>query len=214
MKTKRWASSQEMATSSTGGGADGRSDWAGNFDCSECGRKRLTAQDFSKAQAEKFRKDEKFKMTCKNCVSAKQEKERADAAARVADAGPKGTLAAGDDAEHVCSSCNVPRPASAYTRNQILKGPTKQRCSECVAKAEAAATAASGAGGEAHQEKLKEARAAAAKAEASGSAAEKLKASSQVAALEAELVTGLKPIKLGSTRGRGRGGGSWRGRGR
>ena len=30
---------------------------------------------------------------------------------------------------------------------------------------------------------------------------EKLKASSQVAALEAELVTGLKPIKLGSTRG-------------
>ena len=120
----------------------------------------------------------------------------------------------GDDAEHVCSSCNVPRPASAYTRNQILKGPTKQRCSECVAKAEAAATAASGAGGEAHQEKLKEARAAAAKAEASGSAAEKLKASSQVAALEAELVTGLKPIKLGSTRGRGRGGGSWRGRGR
>ena len=79
MKTKRWASSQEMATSSTGGGADGRSDWAGNFDCSECGRKRLTAQDFSKAQAEKFRKDEKFKMTCKNCVSAKQEKGRRSA---------------------------------------------------------------------------------------------------------------------------------------
>ena len=204
-----------MATSSTGGGADGRSDWAGNFDCFECGRKRLTAQDFSKAQAEKRRKDENAKISCKNCVSAKQEKERADAAARVADAGPKETLAAGDDAdaEHVCSSCNVPRPASAYSRTQIMKGPTKQRCSECVAKAEAAATAANGAGGEAHQAKLKEARAAAAKAEASGSAAEKLKASSQVAALEAELVTGLKPIKLGSTRGRGRGG-SWRGRGR
>ena len=194
--------------SSTGGGADGRTDWAGNFDCSECGRKRLTAQDFSKAQAEKFRKDESAKITCKNCVSAKQEKERADAAAR------QPAAADGDaDAEHVCSSCNAPKPASAYTRNQLMKGATKQRCSECVAKAEAAATAASGAGGEAHQEKLKEARAAAAKAEASGSAAEKLKASSQVAALEAELVTGLKPIKLGSTRGRGRGG-SWRGRGR
>ena len=84
--------------SSTGGGADGRSDWAGNFDCFECGRKRLTAQDFSKAQAEKRRKDENAKISCKNCVSAKQEKERADAAARVADAGPKGTLAAGPHA--------------------------------------------------------------------------------------------------------------------
>ena len=33
--------------------------WAGNFECASCGRKRLTASEFSKKMVEKSRKDPK-----------------------------------------------------------------------------------------------------------------------------------------------------------
>tara|TARA_B100000795_G_scaffold232331_1_gene190571 strand:+ start:423 stop:647 length:225 start_codon:yes stop_codon:yes gene_type:complete len=61
------------------------------------------------------------------------------------------------------------------------------------------------AGDAALREKLTAAKTAAAKAEASGSVVEKLAAHSKVAAIEAQMVTGLKPVVLGRG-GRGRGG--------
>ena len=59
---------------------------------------------------------------------------------------------------------------------------------------------------------LAEAKKAVKVAEATGSAAQKLKANAQLAALEGELVTGLKPMVIG--RGRRGSGGRGRGRGR
>ena len=68
---------------------------------------------------------------------------------------------------------------------------------------------AAGASTAAKDAAIEEARKALAAAELSGNSAQVLKTSSHLAALEGEKVTGLKPIVLG--RGRGRGGGSWRG---
>lgn len=192
---------------STGGGADGRTDWAGDFDCVACRQKRLTAASFSKRMVERHRK-EGVPLTCKVCVEAAAAAERAAAAAKSAAAAatPAAVPADGESAaEPVCSACGTAKPASTFTRAQLQKGPLKQRCSECVAAAEAASSSEADAKWEA---RCKEAKEAARKAEAVGSVAEKLKAHSTVAAIEAEKVTGLKPVVLG--RG-GRGRGSWRG---
>ena len=62
------------------------------------------------------------------------------------------------------------------------------------------------AGDKVYQEKVAAAKAAVAKAEATGTAVEKLKANSALAAIQAERVTGLKPVVLGRG-GRGRHGG-------
>ena len=69
--------------SSTGGGADGRSDWAGDFACVECGRKRLTAAAFSKRSIERHR-TANVPLKCTACVEAAAAKERAAAAAKAA----------------------------------------------------------------------------------------------------------------------------------
>jgi hypothetical protein len=50
-------------------------------------------------------------------------------------------------------------------------------------------------------------------ANASGNAQKIVVAESELAALEAEKVTGLKPVKMSAGRGRGRGRGGGRGRG-
>ena len=105
-----------------------------------------------------------------------------------------------------CSSCKKGLAATAFNRTQLAKGPEKQRCRDCVEAAEAQAAGASTAAKDAA---IEEARKALAAAELSGNSAQVLKTSSHLAALEGEKVTGLKPIVLG--RGRGRGGGSWRG---
>jgi len=56
--------------------------WAGDFSCSECGRKRLIAADFSKSQVQKRQKDPEAKLKCKACVEKCASDERAAAAAR------------------------------------------------------------------------------------------------------------------------------------
>ena len=84
----------------------------------------------------------------------------------------------------------------------MSKGPGKQRCLGCVKESEQANLTA---GDAALKEKLAAAKAAAAQAEACGTAAEKLAAHSKVAAIEGQMVTGLKPVVLGRG-GRGRGG--------
>lgn len=184
--------------------------WAGSFDCSECGRKRLIAADFSKKMLEKRRADEAAKLRCKTCVDAAAASERDAAAAKRAAAPPS------DDGEaplRKCSSCQKELALSAFNRTQLGKGEAKQRCQACVASAETAATGASRAGKDAA---IEEARKKLAKVEISGTVVEKLAVANELAALEAEKVTGLKPQIMGRARfGRGRGGGGGgRGKGR
>lgn len=179
--------------------------WAGNFDCGQCGRKRLVGAEFSKAALERHRRDPSAPLKCKACVDTAAEAERVAAAAR-----RQASDEAGTAEEHVCSACEQPLAAAMFNRNQLNKGPGKQRCQQCVADAE---KAASSAGDAAYAERLASARTALARAEAAGTPAERLAASAHLSAIEAEKVTGLKPIKLrargggGGRRGSGRGGG-------
>eukprot|EP00457_Paulinella_chromatophora_P005841 gb/GEZN01005858.1/.p1 GENE.gb/GEZN01005858.1/~~gb/GEZN01005858.1/.p1 ORF type:complete len:365 (-),score=72.31 gb/GEZN01005858.1/:153-1247(-) len=46
--------------------------WSGQFDCSECRRKRLIAAEFPKTQIEKRRQDANFAMTCLRCSRNKE----------------------------------------------------------------------------------------------------------------------------------------------
>lgn len=196
--------------------------WAGTYDCSECRRKRLTASEFSKKAIEKHRSSPDAPMKCKACVEKVAQAERDAAQARRAVEGMSISMAAGSTTsgggtssgggeaaaapeQHECAACSRKLPAAAFSRSNLSKGPGKQRCSECVASSEKANLEK---GDKAAQEKLAAAKAVAAKAEASGTAAEKLAAASTVAALEAEQVTGLKPVVLGRGRGgKGRHGG-------
>ena len=191
--------------------------WAGSYECcGPCGRKRLVAQEFSKKQIEKKQKDESAKVTCKQCVEAAAAEERNQAAARQAErqkSQPATAIDISDGAApapqlHACATCAKELSADAFNRTQLSKGAGKQRCRACVEKAEATSASEST---EKKEAAIEEARKALQKAEVSGSAVEKLKAASQLSALEGEKVTGLKPVILGKG-GRGRGGGSWRGR--
>ena len=152
-------------------------------------------------------------MRCKTCVDAAAEAERKAAAARqasavAANAGSRGVLAGeGEPLEHVCSACKKSLPASAFNRTQLNKGAEKQRCQTCVSSAEKELNDTAEA---LRKAKLDEARQALKVTEATGSAAEKCAAAASLAALEAQAVTGLKPMVLGNGKGRGRG----RGRGR
>eukprot|EP00164_Ancoracysta_twista_P012067 GFYU01018820.1.p1 GENE.GFYU01018820.1~~GFYU01018820.1.p1 ORF type:complete len:215 (-),score=50.02 GFYU01018820.1:100-744(-) len=202
-------------------GKEGRAlaaSWAGNFDChGGCERKRLVAAEFSKKMLEKRRMDSLFKIKCKMCVENVQKAERDAAKAKQAAAaasvsvtsGDGGQEDAGPEERHKCSACKDELPEGNFNKNQLRKGPGKQRCRDCVEKAEEKASK--------DLEAKRLAASASANAAANNPALEgkdKLQAEALSAALEGELVTGLKPIKLGSGRGRGGRGGSWRGRGR
>ena len=176
--------------------------WAGDLACFVCRRKRLTAVEFSKKAVEKHRVEPAAPMKCKTCVEAAAQQERDVAATKTAASGAAVPPAVGSSEGHECSSCKTALPATAFSRSNLSKGPGKQRCLGCVTEAEKANLTA---GDAALREKLAAAKAAAAKAEASGSVAEKLAAHSKVAAIEGQMVTGLKPVVLGRG-GRGRGG--------
>ncbi|CAB9523653.1 expressed unknown protein [Seminavis robusta] len=186
--------------------------WAGNFDCDFCRRKRLVGEEFSKKARmlhalEKYRKNG-GKLKCKQCVQEQEEKERQAAAAKRS----TNANATSEGETLACKSCTKELDASQFNKNQWNKGAGKARCRSCVEKAleeEKQQQASSQA------TKLQAAKDKVAQAEASGNAQAILKAESELAALEAEKVTGLKPVKMssraGGGRGRGRGG---RGRGR
>eukprot|EP00935_MAST-01C_sp_MAST-1C-sp1_P001932 g1932.t1 len=204
------------------------SGWAGSFDCGVCGRKRLLASEFSKKMLEKKRRDSTMAIKCKSCVETQATEEREAAAKKKKSAvgEPSSIFDAGGGEKpelHECARCKQSLPADAFNKNQLRnKGPGKQRCKECVAAAEKEEAAAVTKSRETKQTAgLREAKQKAQRAEACGTAAQKLAASSALAAAEAELVTGLKPMVLGRGRrgrgGRGRGGkgkGTWRGRSR
>jgi len=112
-----------------------------------------------------------------------------------------------------CASCKKSLPYSSFNKNQYNKGTSKGRCRACVEKSledEKQQTA------DKKSDKLKAAKA---KVDRAKTPMEKLKAESELSALEAEHVTGLKPMKMGRGGGRrgrfsSRGGGRGRGRGR
>ena len=137
-----------------------------------------------------------------------EEKERQLAAAKRAS-----TAASTESTEkRVCVICTQDLEYGAYNKNQWNKGEGKSKCRSCVEKAlteEVSQQKASKEG------KLLGARRQVKLATESGNQQAILKAESVLAALEAEKVTGLKPVRMG--RGRGRGGGRGlrtRGRGR
>lgn len=149
---------------------------------------------------------------CKRCVARVEAAEREAAAAkRVAAAANEVT---GSTAETLkcAGKCQKTLPLSAFNKSQIGKGEGKARCRSCV---EAAVAAEALASQTSKQDKLEAARTSVAEAKKKGNAKEILKAESELAALQAEHVTGLKPVRLGKGRGKGgRWGGTSSGRGR
>jgi superfamily II helicase len=140
-------------------------------------------------------------LKCKQCVEKAQAEEQAAAEAK--------RTTTDTDERRTCAMCQGDLPAADYNRNQWNKGAGKSRCRNCVEKAvkeEAQSSQKS------KQDAIQKAKDDVAKAKAGGKAAEILKTESVLSALEAEQVTGLKPVKM-SAGGRGRRFGG-RGRGR
>ena len=162
-------------------------------------------EEFSKKALERHRKDGS-PLKCKLCVAASEQAEREKAAAR------KGPVQKSDETRKCAGKCGQMLSETFFNRNQWSKGDGKSRCRECVEqslKEESENQAKS------KDDKIANARKKAEEAKATGNAQKIVAAESELAALEAEKVTGLKPVKLstGSGRGRSRGGGSGRGRG-
>jgi hypothetical protein len=147
-------------------------------------------------------------LKCKKCVAEQESKERTLAAAK-REATAKAVVNTSDDNDInslvTCSSCKSELQQSSFNRSQLSKGEGKARCRSCVETSIA---------NEATQIKTKkEEKLASVKeqiriAKERGDVLAKVKAEAELSALEAEFVTGLKPVKLGrGGRGRGRGGG-------
>lgn len=187
--------------------------WAGNFDCSICRRKRLVGSEFSGKALEKFRKLGSA-LKCKKCVTEQETKEREAAAKRRAALETSDTGSPCTET-HTCSSCKKSLPQTDFNRNQLAKK-EKARCRKCVEKA----TQNEEAGRKSSREdKISDLKKKIEQMNLKGNVKEKVRLESELSALEAEHVTGLKPIKMSSAgrgnwrarAGRGRGGG---GRGR
>ena len=197
--------------------------WAGEFDCAVCRRKRLIAAEFSQNQLKQKRADSAFQIKCKTCVSKEAEKEKAAAREKAASGGSigfetregRGSDAAVDE-NFTCATCKKELGAACFTKNQLNKARRCQsdtmKCKTCAEGAEAATVAAAA---DAKQQRMASLKEAARRAEATGTNAEKLAAAAALCAAEAELVTGIKPTKLGKGRrgaggrngGKGKGGG-------
>lgn len=182
----------------------------------------MVGEEFSKKALEKYRRDGKA-LKCKQCVAANEAAERKAAQDRAvakakAEAGGAGASAAkNDDASQppvTCAACSKSLPPSSYNRNQLSKPPGKARCRSCVE--EAVAKEAEGVASS-KKERLETAQKDLEDAKRRGDTKAIIAAESVVAALEAEVVTGLKPVVLGRGSGRGgrwSGGRGGRGRGR
>jgi Stc1 domain len=187
------------------------SQYAGDFECSLCRRKRLTAASFSKSMAAKYRADPSALIKCIDCVASQKEQEcriAAEKAASLCTSSATGdqVVAFPDQAEsRECCACQRALPATSFSAKQRRKAVEESRCTECVAAREAEDMRAGSI------RKLQALQTAQEHAQDgnSGPNCEKLHVLTAESAAEAEYVTGLKPIRIG--RGRG---GSWRARGR
>ena len=166
------------------------------------------AEEFSRTALEKYRKHG-TPLRCKHCVAWAEQREREAAAAKRQDA--TAADASNISEMRVCASCQTSKSATEYNKNEWNKGEGVGRCRACVERSVADEKTASEA---AKSAKLEAAAADVQKAKASGNAAAILKAESVLSALQAEKVTGLKPVRMNrggggrrSARGRGRGSG-------
>ncbi|CAM9868388.1 unnamed protein product [Phaeothamnion confervicola] len=190
--------------------------WAGDLDCCQCRMKRLTAASFSRKQMDKVLagKLQRSELRCKVCVEAGAQKERADAAARVAAAASAvGSGACGNggsaselSAVFACSACQQELPLSSFSASQARKKDGR-RCRECTDKAEKVESEAAAA-------RRREGLGLTNKPPVSllaGGVVGRFKAAMEECAAEASFVTGLRPMRgsrLKSLSGRGRGRGS------
>ena len=178
------------------------------------------AEEFSAKALDRYRKTG-HPLKCKQCVADAEKAERDAAEARrkqkmAAVTGSDGADGKEEEEVRQCAgSCQKQLPQSSFNRNQWGKGEGKSRCRKCVEQS-------------LEDDKTQQSQSKQQKIDAARAKVEKLKktpgtkpqdivaAESELAALEAEKVTGLKPIRLGSGRGgRGRGRGrSGGGRGR
>ena len=158
---------------------------------------------FSKKTMERYRKDG-IPLKCMECVSVAEQAEREQAQAR---RNQKSSVSErtdlNDEERRKCAgSCGKDLPQSSFNRNQWSKGDGKSRCCDCVelaVKEEATQQAKS------KEDKIAVAKQKVEEANKSRDSVKILAAESMLAALQAEKVTGLKPVKLSSGRGRGRG---------
>jgi hypothetical protein len=144
-------------------------------------------------------------LNCKRCVQETEEAERAAAASKRA----LTTTAETSDETRSCASCQQDLNLDKYNKNQWNKGEGKSKCRACVELALAKEASDMKV---AKEGKLEQAKSNVKLANQSGNAHAILKAESELAALEAELVTGLKPVRM-SGRGGGRRSSGGRGRG-
>jgi len=185
------------------------SKWAGNFDCGVCHRKRLMADEFSKSNLDKHRKTGQA-INCKQCTAKQEQEKRMEARNKSTD-NKNNDDDDGNHEERTCAgSCHHLLPKDSYNRNQWSKLEGKSRCRLCVEKSIIE--------DEKQERNKKEGKIDVArkkvedlKLSKSATAREIVAAESELAAFEAESVTGLKPIRMG---GRGRGGGGKRSYGR
>jgi hypothetical protein len=154
-------------------------------------------------------------LKCKTCVAAAEAQEREAAATRRKEQPPSQTssaaTAAEDEEKRECTACQQELSLSAYNRNQWSKGPGKSRCRSCVeTSVEAEATQHD----QSKADAIKQARADLEKAELTpADTLGVVKAAAKLSALEAELVTGLRPKIIRRPMRGGRSGRSSSGRG-
>ena len=168
-------------------------------------------EEFSKKALERHRRgDGSAPLKCKKCVSEAEQAERDQAAARRKAAatagssdGAAGSTNSDDETRRCVGKCNKTLSKSAFNRNQWSKGDGKSRCRECV---EQSLQEESEQQSKLKEEKLVAARKKVEDAKKGGNAQMIIAAESELAALEAERVTGLKPMKMSAGRGGGRGG--------
>ncbi len=157
---------------------------------------------------EKYRKSNfTHPLKCKQCVSEQESKERALAASKASASNASEKNSNEEISSPItCNTCNKSLEPSFYNRNQLSKGEGKARCRSCVDEAIAKESLNSK---EQKEEKLVKAREKVRLSHERGNVVEKVKAEAELSALEAEIVTGLKPVVLG----RGRSGRFTRARG-
>lgn len=137
-------------------------------------------------------------MKCKACVAKGEEDERKAAALK--------QPASASNQTRTCAACSKALAFEAFNRNQWNKEDGHARCRSCVEDSLALEASQQQ---QSKDDAIRQAWEEVERAKASGKAQDILKAESVLSALEAEKVTGLKPVKMGRGRGSGRG----RGRG-
>ena len=145
-------------------------------------------------------------MRCKECVEKAESQERQAAEEKRKIAKEMSTGANENEETHLCSGmCKQTLPISSFNRNQLSKK-EKARCQKCVEKAIEKEKKSNE---EKITKEIAQAKEDVKKAEQGGNAIAMLKATNHLAALESQLVTGIKPKVLGrgkskAMRGRGR----------